>query len=149
MIQQLESWSENPQDVSGFNGSTPTDNESGGDTFSQDAEYIVNYFYESLAAHDYVTAYALLGSDWQEKTNYEDFRNGYLKTLDVTINDISSVLSDDGNHAIVTVIIEADEQGDSGEPKVNHYKSTYTIGYENDQLKLLDGKGELIKDAKE
>ena len=149
VIQQLESWSENPQDVSGFNGSTPTDNESGGDTFSQDAEYIVNYFYESLAAHDYVTAYALLGSDWQEKTNYEDFRNGYLKTLDVTINDISSVLSDDGNHAIVTVIIEADEQGDSGEPKVNHYKSTYTIGYENDQLKLLDGKGELIKDAKE
>jgi serine protease Do len=150
VIDQVESWSKNPQDISGFDGATSVDTQSSNaDTFGQDAEYIVNYFYESLAAHDYVTAYALLGSSWQERTTYEDFRKGYLKTLDVTINDITSEISDDGDHATVTVIIEADEQTDKGEIITNHYKGIYTVGYENDQLKLLDGKGELIKDQKD
>ncbi|WP_027724306.1 S1C family serine protease [Tuberibacillus calidus] len=147
-IDQIESWSENPQDVSGVNGTVDvTDGDtSDQDSFNQDAQYIVNYFYESLAARDYVTAYMLLGSDWQKKTSYDEFRKGYLKTLDITINDISSTLLNDGRHVKVTVVISAEEQADDGKIVTHRYKTTYTVGYENDQLKLLDGTGEKLDD---
>lgn len=146
VMSQIESWSKNPQDVSGIDGAaTAESGDTGKDSLSQDAEYIVNYFYESLAAHDYVTAYALLGSSWQENKTYDDFRKGYLKTLDITINDISSQITDDGDHAIVSVTIAADEQDGNGQVVTSHYKTTYTVGYENDQLKLLDGKGVKLK----
>ena len=54
------------------------------------ASYLVNYFYESINSGDYVTAYSLLGSSWKEKTDFSTFRNGYLHTTSVTIDDLHS-----------------------------------------------------------
>ena len=88
---------------------------------------------------DYVTA-ALLGSS-QSKTAYQDFRNGYLYTERVTIEDIKTAVEDD--EVIVTVIISAEERQD-GQYQVNKYKTVYRVGYENDQLKILSGKGEKL-----
>ncbi|MGV3489114.1 MAG: S1C family serine protease [Tuberibacillus sp.] len=148
VMNQIEDWSKNPQEITGINGADGVSGTSESkDSLTQDAEYIVNYFYESLAARDYVTAYMLLGSDWQKNTSYEAFRKGYLNTLDLTINDISSKVTDN-NRVQVTVIISADEQTDKGEVVTNQYKSTYIVGYENDQLKMIDGRGEQITDKK-
>jgi serine protease Do len=106
------------------------------------AKYLVNYFYESINYGDYVTAYSLLGSSWQSKISYETFRNGYLNTLSVTIDDI--VAKKIGEKVSVTVIITAEERK-NGSTTYSKYKLSYDVGYENDQLKILAGKGEEIK----
>ncbi|MNF89767.1 hypothetical protein D3C84_723050 [compost metagenome] len=49
----------------------------------------------------------------------------------------------DEDHAEVTAYITAEERAD-GEQRIRKYKVVYTVGYENDQLKLLSGKGEEI-----
>jgi serine protease Do len=105
------------------------------------AKYLVNYFYESINYGDYVTAYSLLGSSWQSKISYETFRNGYLNTLSVTIDDI--VAKKIGEKVSVTVIITAEERK-NGSTTYSKYKLSYDVGYENDQLKILAGKGEEI-----
>jgi serine protease Do len=106
------------------------------------AKYLVNYFYESINYGDYVTAYSLLGSSWQSKISYETFRNGYLNTLSVTIDDI--VAKKIGEKVSITVIITADERK-NGSTTYSKYKLSYEVGYENDQLKILAGKGEEIR----
>ncbi|MFD1037138.1 S1C family serine protease [Virgibacillus byunsanensis] len=102
---------------------------------------LVNYFYENINYDDYVTAYSLLGSSWQSNTSYDHFRNGYLYTNLIIIDDIFS--SKDGEIVEVTAIITAEEQI-SGNLTYNKYKVTYTVGYENGQMKLITGEGEEI-----
>lgn len=106
------------------------------------ASYLVGYFYESLNYGDYVTAYSLLGSSWQSNTSYEQFRNGYLNTLSVSIDDLTA--SGNNDSGTVIAIISADERKDGGSA-YSKYKLTYEIGYENEQLKILSGEGEKIK----
>jgi hypothetical protein len=92
---------------------------------------------------DYVTAYALLGSEWQSGTTYAKFREGYINTSYVTIGDISSTTN--GNKEMeVTAVITADERRD-GEYVTTKYKVTYQVGYENGQLKILHGQGKKMK----
>lgn len=105
------------------------------------ALYLVNYFYESLDYEDYITAYSLLGSSWQSNTSYETFRNGYLNTASVTIDDL--VVSTVDGKVKVVAIISAEERA-SGETVYKKYKVSYSIGYENDQMKLISGVGEAI-----
>lgn len=107
------------------------------------SSYLVEYFYECLNYGDYVTAYSLLGSHWQSSISYEDFREGYLNTLSVSIDNITA--SDlEKNKASVVAIITAEERKDSGTIH-SKYKVTYELYYENDQLKLISGKGNKIE----
>lgn len=139
-IGQIKAWSAHPQAVDGINGTA-----AGADgSLLANAKYVVNYFYESLTAHDYVTAYALLGSDWQEKTPYQTFRNGYMKTLDIRVQAIKSAPAEDGR-ASVTATVIAEEQANKGRVVKTKYQAVYTVGYENDQLKLLSGRQEKAK----
>jgi len=48
---------------------------------TEDAAYLVSYFYNNINSQDYVTAYSLLGSGWQESITYDDFRKDYIETL--------------------------------------------------------------------
>ncbi|OIJ22309.1 serine protease [Anaerobacillus alkalidiazotrophicus] len=104
------------------------------------AGYIVSYFYESLSQGDYVTAYSLLGSEWQKDMSYESFRNGYQNTLAVSLDDLTVVKKDDGYEVIG--FISALERQES--LSYQSYKVTYFIRYENDQLKIISGKGEKV-----
>lgn len=100
-------------------------------------------FYNSLNLSDYVTAYALLGSEWQSSTSYAKFSEGYLNTSYVTIGEVSSI--DKGNDGMeVTAVITADERRD-GEYVTTKYKVTYQVASENGQLKILHGKGKKVK----
>ncbi|PGV53596.1 serine protease [Bacillus sp. AFS037270] len=105
------------------------------------ASYLVNYFYESLNSHDYVTAYSLLGSSWQSKTEFSKFRNGYIQTKSTTIGDIQT--SVDGDNITVSGIITAVELEDGNESYAK-YKVQYKVGYENDQLKIISGTAKEI-----
>ncbi|SEA99469.1 Trypsin-like peptidase domain-containing protein [Thalassobacillus cyri] len=142
IINLVERWSENPmeslpeiQDTVGGPGEgynvTPIDQ----------ATYIVEYFYESINQGDFVTAYSLIGSSWQGNNSYENFRKGYSNTLSVTIDDL--IPKQAGKNVEVTAFITVEETV-GGEVKLKKYKLIYTVGLENDQLKILAGKGEEI-----
>lgn len=140
----LEGWSKTPM-TSIPAVAMETDDYSYEDDYSvaDYSSYIVEYFYDCLNNGDYVTAYSLFGSKWQSSLNYEDFRSGYINTLYVTIDDINTSPVDN-NSATVVAIITAEERV-NGSTTYSKYKVTYKLGYENDQLKMISGKGDKIE----
>ncbi|WP_147534448.1 S1C family serine protease [Bacillus marasmi] len=143
----VEGWAANPLTTlpsiaMGDDGGYATASEEEQFSIEDQARYLVNYFYESLDYGDYVTAYALLGSNWQTKTSYETFRKGYINTEAVTVDDIMTSAS--GEQVTATAFITAEETKD-GDTTYSKYKVTYQIGYENNQMKILTGEGKTIK----
>lgn len=139
----VEKWSKNPgSDLPEF---VSNDSELIGGyewDITDEAEYLVALYYESLSAKDYVAAYALLGSSWQSGTDYNGFRDGYINTGDIWIDSISSERNEDGD-VTVTLTITAEERQDSGTVYTS-YKLNYQVGYENGTMKIFSGKGEKL-----
>lgn len=109
----------------------------------EEAEGLVNQFYLSLSLEDYVTAYSLLGSRWQNGTTYEQFREGYLNTQQVTVDYMSALIGQSGK-AEVSGLITAEERK-NGVVSYRQYEVTYEIGYENGVLKMLKGSGKPLE----
>lgn len=140
ILQQAREWSKTPM--------TELPAGDDGDEYGTDSDGtvaderdIVAYFYQSLNNGDYVTAYSLLGSEWQSGISYEDFRAGYLNTGDITLGSLTLEEQDDG--ALVSVDITAEERRKSG-TVYQGYRMSYSVGYENGELKILHGKGKKI-----
>ncbi|UOQ43284.1 S1C family serine protease [Halobacillus salinarum] len=108
---------------------------------AEEATYLVQYFYTSINQGDFVTAYSLIGSEWQSTKSYEEFRAGYNNTLSVSIDNIIADPKDD--HVEVTAFITAEETK-QGEVNTKKYKVKYPVGNENNQMKILLGKGEAL-----
>jgi serine protease Do len=141
----IEDWSAHPDNNLAAESSNEEASSEEGYTkelMAADAQYLLSYFYESLNGLDYVTAYSLLGSDWQTHTSYEKFRDGYLNTLSVAVTSIS-VTSTTTESAEVSVIIEAWETKD-GKRILSSYSSKYIIKPENGTLKIISGKGKKL-----
>ncbi|MCM3584352.1 S1C family serine protease [Mesobacillus maritimus] len=137
----IEAWSETPMKSLPYLNSQVEQSVTGGNETVEDyAQYIITYFYESIQLGDYVTAYSLFGSEWQSNTSYNDFRKGYLNTETVYLEDVK-ITKEDTNQITAVAKIVAEEREKKSKVKVN-YEVTYTLGYENDQLKILSGKGQ-------
>ncbi|WLD93242.1 S1C family serine protease [Alkalihalobacillus sp. AL-G] len=147
VYEKIIEWSENPDEVPPemMTDDDPSPSKEPSKLFPGDGEYIVGYFYESLSIGDYVTAYSLLGSKWQTSISYEKFREGYIHTVDVTIDKISSIRSKENEEATVTVFINALEREENQKTKSVLYKCTYQVGFENNQLKILSGQAEEVE----
>jgi S1-C subfamily serine protease len=146
VLSLVESWSKTPMTElpSDSTATTGNDNDQNSSNSSSDtaAQDLVNSFYQSINNGDYMTAYSLLGSSWQEKTSYTKFQNGYLNTISSNIEILNTVNNSDT--VTVTILIYAIEENKGN--KVNSkYQVDYTIGYENGQLKLLNGTGKKIE----
>jgi len=139
-----ESWSNDPMtelpELNYIDDSSNMQVEASIDEFG---EYLVRHFYDSLNHADYVYAYSLLGGNWKEGTTYEKFREGYLPTRNVVIDELHTRDKGDDT-AVVTAIISVDERFE-GEYVLSKYQVTYEVGYENDQPKLLMGRGKKIE----
>ncbi|WP_368488578.1 S1C family serine protease [Clostridium sp. BJN0013] len=105
---------------------------------TEDAAYLISYFYNNINSQDYVTAYSLLSSSWQESIPYDNFRKDYIETISVKIDTMTCGKLDNGNIQVSTIIQAT--QGTKSSPNVNTYNITYTVGYENNILKILSGK---------
>ncbi|WP_239614610.1 S1C family serine protease [Cohnella mopanensis] len=141
----IENWSAHPDKKLADSSSSDEAGSAEGYTkelMEDNAKYLITYFYESLNGLDYVTAYSLLGSDWQSKTTYDKFREGYLNTISVAVTSVS-VNSSSSESAEVTALIEAWENKD-GVRVLSNYKSTYIIRPENGTLKIISGKGKKL-----
>ncbi|GMK39525.1 peptidase S1 [Paenibacillus sp. CCS19] len=146
VLSLAEGWSASPMTKLPDNLAMDSDifqeGEVGDVTFEDMASYLVTHFYDSLNSGDYVYAYSLIGSTWTASTSYDTFREGYLGTRNISIDDLSVEVQED-ERAVVTANITAQERVD-GAFVDTPYKVVYTVGYENDQLKLLSGKGQRI-----
>lgn len=107
------------------------------------AEDLIKSYYEKINKQDYVSAYALRGSDMQSTLPYEKFRAGYGHTIEIHLQQIHSDQTTEDRVA-VTVIQEVRERADSGALHISHYKTILQIGFENDKLKILKGSQEKI-----
>ncbi len=137
----VEKWSKNPgTDLPKLASSSEA---SDGDDWSMtdEAEYVVTAYYTSLSAKDYVTAYSYLGSSWQAGTDYNGFRDGYLKTGKIQVDSVSSKMN--GEKVTVTIEITAEEFRDSG-TVYTPYRLVYQVGLENDVMKIFSGKGQKL-----
>ena len=110
---------------------------------TEDAAYLVSYFYNNINSQDYVTAYSLLGSSWQESITYDNFRKDYIETLSVKIDTMTCGKLDNSNVQVSATIKAI--QGTKSNSTVNTYSVVYTVGYENNVLKILNGKTNSIK----
>ncbi|MBO8155475.1 MAG: trypsin-like peptidase domain-containing protein [Bacillaceae bacterium] len=109
----------------------------------QDAQYIVNYFYESLQMRDYFNAYALLGSQWQTHTTYQQFRENYVHLTNITVRNIEAKLMEN-NRVEISLNADYDLRKQDQTFVTEHYQIKMTVGYENDQLKILDSSQKLL-----
>jgi hypothetical protein len=137
----IDNWAANPNTYKSSSEDTASNENTKPST--EDAAYLVSYFYNSLNSDDYVTAYSLLGANWQQKTAYEDFRKGYLQTLSVKVDNMLCRETENGNIE-VSAVIQAVE-GTEANSKTSKYNVVYDIGYENNNLKILSGKSTTVK----
>ncbi|GGN58490.1 S1C family serine protease [Oceanobacillus indicireducens] len=105
----------------------------------QDANYLIEYFWDSIGIRDYISAYSLLGSSLQQSTSYADFRNQYIHIIDLRITDPESEVLD--NNQIKTTIevdvIERDSNQDDEKEQTTSHQFEFIFAYENDQLKII------------
>ncbi|MYL34789.1 trypsin-like serine protease [Pontibacillus yanchengensis] len=143
VMDQVTSWSEQADSkdlvYKGSLSSTTIDTKK----LKEDARYLYSYFNESLLMRDYISAYGMLGSEWQAKQSYTQFRDMYVHTTDITISNVQ-VNINEHNQVKLTLTSDHVIRKEDQQKVTERYNSTYTIGYENDQLKLLNSKRELV-----
>jgi serine protease Do len=100
-----------------------------------EANYLVHYFYESISNYDYVTAYSLLGSDWQSRETYNEFRSSYQTTSSVDLIDTETTIGEDTVN--VSAEIKVTKVAENGDKIETTNKVNYEIGIENDRMKIL------------
>ncbi|QHE51983.1 S1C family serine protease [Pontibacillus sp. HMF3514] len=144
VMDQIELWSAQAENQElNYDGQANANTQIDPKQLKEDARYLYGYFNESLLMRDYINAYALLGSEWQSKQTYQEFRAKYVHTIDITFSNVQ--LSLDENNRVHISLTTDNVIRNSDQSKVTErYECTYTIGYENDQLKILSGKRELI-----
>ncbi|RYG74004.1 serine protease [Lentibacillus lipolyticus] len=138
VYKQLTAWSKEAQNEDLEFGKTAdigaTENT---EELINDAEYVADYFLESISMRDYVGAYTLLGSKMQAGASYPDFREQFTHYVDIEYQDGTSEVTKDGK--VETTLSVSAEKNIPGEKETKQVSFTYvfTIGHENDQLKIL------------
>lgn len=138
VIDQLEQWSNEMQNDQLEFPST-SDIIPGNDMaqLTEDADYLIRYFFDSIQVKDYVNAYKLLGSSMQADITYTEFRESYIDTVSLNFADFTI---DEKEENLVTaevpVTLENNLQNEE-DTEENTFVYRFNIGYENDQLKIL------------
>ena len=112
-------------------------------SLEESALYLISYFYESINIADYETAYSLLGSEWQNKLSLEDFKAGYSNTVSVEIDQL--MITDSTKEKMTAFGIITAKEAKGGTSKLAKYKIEYKVGFENGEMKILQGKGDGIE----
>ncbi len=107
------------------------------DQLSKDAEYIIGYFFDSLVIRDYINAYTLIGDALQKAQSYTSFREKYIDIISIDYKNFKNNMTDDNQmESTVDVTIEKKLPNEE-KTKKESKKAVFTVGYENDQLKIL------------
>ena len=136
---QIEQWSNEAQnDQLEFGNTEDVVGETHGEQFMEDATYLIDYFFENVMIRDYIGAYTLFGSGKQSSMSYTDFREAYIHTVDLEYADLKKDKTDDGPMKISTDVTIKSKLPDKDEIEKKVYTYKFTVGYENDQLRIMD-----------
>lgn len=139
VIGDIEKWSNEAQNENlEFTSTTDIIDTNTPEQFMEDAEYLIDYFLESIDIRDYVNAYTLLGSNMQSQTSYQDFREEYIHIVKLEYSDLTSNVTET-NTVKTTVEVEIESKLENKE-KTEKKKHTFEFitHYENDQLKIVE-----------
>lgn len=138
VIDQVEQWSnETTNDQLEFASTTDIVNKFDPELLQEDANYLIDYFFESIQMRDYINSYTLLGSAMQSEISYTDFRNDYTHIVDLSYSEVSSNITEERHsETFVDVTIESKPKN-KDETKVENIEYRFIIGFENDQLRIL------------
>ncbi|WP_175639565.1 S1C family serine protease [Metabacillus schmidteae] len=98
------------------------------------ADYLVSYYIDSLNYKDFVTAYSLLGSNWQTNTDFQSFRNDYLNIISIKVEELKTTKNED--KILVETVLSIVEKTGNGQKNTSK-KVNYVVAYENDQAKII------------
>ncbi len=115
---------------------SPTDQQINKEKLKEDALYIGDYFFENIALRDYVNAYSLLGSQYQDNTSYTDFRQFFQTLIDLTVQD-KTIIDTQNEEVHMEIKVEITVRDETYQEVQESRKYLLVIGYENDQLKIL------------
>lgn len=107
------------------------------DELKEDATYVIEYFFEGINLRDYVDAYTLLGTDLQDDISYNDFREQYIHTEELDFKQETNEITDEQNAKSTVQVVKKEKLQNENETEEEKLEYTFTIGYENDQLKIL------------
>lgn len=138
VIDQIEQWStEVTNEQLEFANMTDIVNRFDPELLQEDANYLIDYFFEGIQMRDYINSYTLLGSAMQSEVSYTDFREDFTHIVDLKYSEVSSSITEEQHsQTIINVNIESKPKNQE-ETKVNNIEYTFVIGLENDQLRIL------------
>lgn len=138
VIDEVEKWSNEAQ-TNKLDFSTPSKeiNNRNEETYKEDAEYLINYFLDSILIRDYISSYTILGSEMQGEISYSDFREQYIHVVNLTYDNFNSILTDNNQMQTTLKIDYAIKQPNEEKATKSTASYKFTVGYENDQLKIL------------
>jgi serine protease Do len=138
VIKEIENWSKEAQNSQlNFTNTEDLLNTIDPTQFKQDAEYVMEYFLDSIIIRDYVAAYSLLGDSIQTQTSYSSFREGYIQIVDVKYNHQSTTMVEDNHASIKVDVTLVKNQPNEEEQLQENITYEFIIGFENDQLKII------------
>lgn len=139
VIEQAEKWS-NEVDSSELKFASTTEvlNHYEPEQLKENAEYLIDYFFDGIKIRDYVNAYTLFGSDIQSELSYVDFREDYSHVVELDYKDVEhEVINNNQVKSIVRVTIES-KPTNKEKTKTQNIDYTFKIGLENDQFRILE-----------
>lgn len=139
VMEQIEAWSEEAENEDlNFASITDVIDNSNMEQHLQDAIYLTEYFWDSIAIRDYVSAYSLLGSSQQQTNPYSEFRNRYIHIIDLLLSEAASEVTDNNQiETMIDVSIIEREEGET-EETTTPKSFVFTFSLENDQLKIIN-----------
>ncbi|WP_047982970.1 S1C family serine protease [Ornithinibacillus californiensis] len=138
VIQDIETWSNEAQNSQlTFTSTEDLMNSIDPEEIMQDAEYVMEYFLDSIIIRDYVAAYSLLGDSLQSTNSYSSFREDYIQVLDVEYTHQSTLIGDNNHASVLVDIVLTKNQPNEEEQIKENIQYKFNIGYENDQLKII------------
>ncbi len=109
-------------------------------TPSQQAQSVLQQYYDDINSRDYQAAYNLLGAANQSSQPYAQFSSGYAHTRHDTFTFNSITPQNDGTVTVV-ITIQALEDAKSGTgTQMSTYHVSYVVGQENGAWKMLSGQ---------
>lgn len=138
VAEQVEKWSDEVDNEQlEFAHVTDMINSFNTDQLEEDANYLIDYFFESLQMRDYINVYTLLGSQMQSDLSYTEFRETYTHIVELDYEIISSDISETEHLETIVDVTTSTKSKDEEKTDTNNVEYKITIGQENDQLKIL------------
>lgn len=103
----------------------------------QAARAVVQQFHSDINMHNYPDAYNQWGTDFQSKTGYCKFVDGYSRTRSEVVNINNTTQLSDGTVQVLATY-NATEDTDSG-PTMKVFHETYIVGQENGAWRIISG----------